>query len=323
MLNRLSAQPSSPAAPSGPIALGIGLRHPHYGALLEQLPAIDFLEAHSENFFGAGGAALAVLEQARAHYPISLHGVGLSLGSAAGLDPWHLEQLAQLVERIEPARVSDHASFSRGFWRGGMVHASDLLPLPFSAEALRVLSSHIDQVQTRLARRFLVENISAYLNWPVQHHEGPMAEAEFLAELARRTGCLLLVDVNNVYVNALNAAQAGACADPEASCRAWLDAIPPEAVGQVHLAGHCHVHDLQGDIVIDDHGSRVCEAVWRLYRHAMARFGAVPTLIEWDTDIPALEVLLDEAEKARAVCEGVFSGGLADVSTRTGPGVKP
>ncbi len=308
MLGPFSAKPSGRAEPSGAAQIGIGWRHPHYAELLEQRPRLDFLEVHSENFFGAGGAALAVLEQARAHYPISLHGVGLSLGATVGLDPWHLDQLAQLVERIEPVRVSDHASFSRGEWRGGIVHAADLLPIAFSTASLNLLCTHIDQIQTRLARRFLVENISAYMTWPVPADEGPLAEAEFLNELARRTGCLMLVDVNNIYVNALNAAHAGTGADPEASCRAWLDTLSPEAVGELHLAGHCLMHQAQGKIVIDDHGSRVCDAVWRLYRHAITRFAAVPSLIEWDTNIPPLNILLDEAEQARLASTHVFSG---------------
>jgi uncharacterized protein (UPF0276 family) len=303
-----SAASSGVDGPSRPVAaeIGIGWRQPHYAALLEQLPAIDFLEVHSENFFGAGGAALAVLERGRSHYPVSLHGVGLSLGSAAGLDPWHLDQLARLVDRVDPVRVSDHASFARGAFQGHTVHAADLLPIPFNTEALSVLCNNVAQVQDRLARRFLVENLSAYITWKLPDGEGRLAETEFLGALARRTGCGLLVDVNNIYVNALNAAKGGTCGNPEEACCAWLDAIAPEAVGELHLAGHCHVHDAHGDIVIDDHGSRVCDAVWRLYRHAIARFGTVPTLIEWDTDIPELDFLLDEAARARRTCESVL-----------------
>ena len=273
----------SPAAPTGVhcaeryglVDVGIGWRQPHYAALLEQRPAIDFLEVHSENFFG--GASLAVLERGRAHYPVSLHGVGLSLGSANGLDPWHLDQLAHLVERIDPVRVSDHASFARGVLHGQAVHASDLLPIPFSTEALDVICNNVDRVQNRLQRRFLVENLSAYITWQVPDGEDALAETEFLGALARRTGCGLLVDVNNIYVNALNAAKGGVCADPEVACRTWLDAIGPEAVGELHLAGHCHVQDAHGEIFIDDHGSRVCDAVWRLYRHAIARGGCTAT----------------------------------------------
>jgi hypothetical protein len=282
-------------------ATGIGWRHPHYSELLERQPDLDFLEVHSENFFADGGAALAVLDRARSVYPVSLHGVGLSLGSAAGVDAWHLAQLERLVKRIDPVRVSDHASFARGVFNNAMVHAADLLPIPFSREALDVLCANVQQVQDRLQRQIMVENLSAYLKWKNHPEEEPVSEPDFLSELARRTGCALLVDVNNIYVNALNAQNSGTAGDPVARCRDWLDAISPAAVGEIHLAGHCHVNDEHGDIVIDDHGSRVCEAVWRLYRHAMERLGPVATLIEWDTDIPALDVLLDEAARARAV----------------------
>lgn len=280
--------------------VGIGWRHPHYAELLQRRPALAFLEVHSENFFAPGGAALAVLEQGRAHYPISLHGVGLSLGSAAGLDAWHLDQLARLVQRIDPVRVSDHACFARGSFGGQTVHGADLLPIPFTTEALDVLCTHVQQVQDRLQRVFIVENLSAYLRWNAPAAERTWTETEFLTTLARRTGCQLLVDVNNIYVNALNASiRYGDAADPLQSCRDWLDAIPPDVVGELHLAGHCRVSDAHGDIVVDDHGSRVGDAVWALHRHALARFGAgVPTLIEWDTDVPALDVLLGEAERA-------------------------
>ena len=288
--------------------VGIGWRHPHYAPLLEQQPALDFLEVHSENFFGEGGAALAVLEQGRAHYPISLHGVGLSLGSAVGLDTWHLDQLARLVERIDPVRVSDHAAFARGSFQGASVHAADLLPLPFSTEALDVLCSNVGRVQDRLKRQFMVENLSAYLSWSVPEGERVWEEPAFFAELVRRTGCSLLVDVNNIYVNALNAQRTDHALDAVQHCRDWLDALPSACIGEIHLAGHCHVSDAHGDIVIDDHGSRVCDAVWSLYRHALQRFGGVPTLIEWDTDIPELDVLLDEAARARTVGTEVLSG---------------
>lgn len=303
MSHRLS---EAPACSAGNV--GIGWRHPHYGELLERKPALDFLEVHSENFFAQGGAALAVLEQGRAHYPVSLHGVGLSLGSAVGLDDWHLDQLARLVQRIDPVRVSDHASFARGRFQGAVVHAADLLPIPFTTESLDVLCANVSRVQDRLQRVFLVENLSAYLNWNALDSERVWAETAFLTELTRRTGCQLLVDVNNIYVNALNAQlRAGLAVDPVQSCRDWLDAIPADVVGELHLAGHCHVSDAHGDIVIDDHGSRVCDAVWGLYRHAMGRFGAVPTLIEWDTDVPPLDVLLDEASRARGHCGEVFA----------------
>lgn len=290
--------------PAHSIAVGIGWRQPHYRELLAQQRALEFLEVHSENFFADGGAALAVLEQGRAQYPVSLHGVGLSLGAACGLDDWHLEQLARLVERIDPVRVSDHASFARGPFNARTVHAADLLPLPFSREALDVLCANVQRVQERLQRRFVVENISSYLSWTAQPGEELLQEPEFLASLAHRTGCALLVDVNNIYVNALNAQLRGAPGDSVAHCKDWLDALVGVEVAEIHLAGHCRVAAVPGEaglgeIVIDDHGSRVCAQVWQIYEHAIARFGAVPTLIEWDTDVPALHVLLDEAAQAR------------------------
>ncbi len=283
----------STALPRAP-AVGLGWRHPHYATLFESRPALDFIEVHSENFFGAGGAALATLSQARSHYAVSLHGVGLALGSAAGVDLWHLDQLARLVERIAPVRVSDHACFARAVVNGQAAHAADLLPIPFNREALDVLCSNVQQVQDRLQRPMLVENLSAYLGWA----STDMAETDFLAALALRTGCQLLVDVNNIYVNARNAQLRGAAIDPVQHCRDWLDRLPPAVVGELHLAGHC----VMDDIVIDDHGSRVCDAVWQLYQHAIVRFGRVPTLIEWDTDVPPFEVLLDEVARARSLC---------------------
>lgn len=281
--------PTSPKPAAQTPAVGIGWRHPHYAALLEQQPALDFIEVHSENFFAPGGAALAVLRDGRERYPVSLHGVGLSLGSAIGVDDWHLDQLARLVQTIDPVRVSDHASFARG----PSAHAADLLPVPMSHAALDAMCANVNGVQDRLRRPIAVENLSAYVQW----RGAEMDEPDFLNNLAQRTGCQLLVDVNNIYVNALNAQLRGETHDPLEHCRRWLDAIAPAHVAELHLAGHVHC----GDIVIDDHGSRVVDAVWALYRHAVQRFGAVPTLIEWDTDVPELGVLLDEAARARTV----------------------
>ncbi|MET0334611.1 MAG: DUF692 domain-containing protein [Rhizobacter sp.] len=270
---------------------GIGLRQPHYAQVLEERPPLAFVEVHSENFFADGGAALAVLHEARSHYPVSLHGVGLSLGSAAGLDPWHLDRLARLVQRIDPVRVSDHASFARAPQRTGgpVLHGNDLLPLAFTQASLDIMVANVTQVQERLRRPILVENLSAYLAWS----DREMSEPEFFNALARRSGCGLLLDVNNLVVNALN----DGALDPVASACAWVDAIDTSAVGEIHLAGYCDM----GDIVIDDHGSRVHEPVWAVYQHAIQRLGSRPTLMEWDTDLPALDVLLDEAHRAEAV----------------------
>jgi uncharacterized protein len=270
---------------------GIGWRHAHERDLLERRPALPFIEVHSENFFGDGGAPLALLHAARGHYDVSLHGVGLALGSAVGLDDWHLDKLAALVERIDPVRVSDHASFARGPRRAGgaPLHAGDLLPLAFSRAGLDILCANVQRVQERLGRSIGVENLSAYIAWA----DDAMGEAEFLNELARRSGCWLLLDVNNLVVNALNAK----AADPVAAACAFVDAIEAHRVGQIHLAGY----DDSSELVIDDHGSRVHDPVWRVYAHAMQRLRGTPTLIEWDTALPAFDVLLDEAARADRV----------------------
>ena len=259
---------------------GIGLRQPHYREVFERRPPLAFLEVHSENFFLEGGASMHALERAREAYPISLHGVGLSLGSADMLAERHLARLARLVDRIEPALVSEHLC-----WGGiGGVHFNDLLPLPYTGETLALLAERIDRVQATLKRRLLVENLSAYVE--CRHSE--MTETAFLAELARRTGCGLLLDVNNLYVNAINFGF-------DATARlAELDA---DSVGQIHLAGHAAVDGC----LVDTHGSLVSDPVWALYEQACRRFGPRPTLIEWDTDLPALDILLSEAARAEAV----------------------
>lgn len=269
--------------------VGIGWRHAHYEALLAQRPALGFIEVHSENFFADGGITLAVLEAGREAYELSLHGVGLALGSVAGLDAGHLDKLARLVERMQPRWVSDHACFARV---GSGLHAADLLPIPFNDESLALLCRHVEQVQQRLGRAMLVENISAYAGWTTD----TLAEPEFFNELTRRSGCGLLLDVNNLVVNARNAGHA-----PEAAAREamrWVDAIRPGSVGEIHVAGHCEQDD---GLVIDDHGSRVRDEVWRVYEHAITRFGPVPTLVEWDTAVPQLDVLLAEADRAGAL----------------------
>jgi uncharacterized protein (UPF0276 family) len=259
---------------------GIGLRQPHYREVFERLPALAFLEVHSENFFLEGGASMHALERARAAYPISLHGVGLSLGSADRLADEHLAKLKRLVERVEPALVSEHLCWGAV----GGVHFNDLLPLPHTAETLALLADRVDRVQSTLGRRILVENLSAY----VEFRDSDLTETAFLAELARRTGCGLLLDINNLYVNAINFGF-----DPLAR----LAELDGASIGQIHLAGHTVVDDC----LIDTHGSIVCDPVWALYQDACRRFGPKPTLIEWDTDLPALDVLLSQAAQATSI----------------------
>jgi len=259
---------------------GIGLRAPHHAELARRRPPLDFLEVHSENFFAEGGPARASLERFRADYALSLHGVGLSLGSVDPLDDEHLGRLAALVRRFDPLLVSEHLCWSSA---GGR-HANDLLPLPFTREALDHVVARIGRVQEALGREILVENVSSYLAFP----GAEMPEWEFVAEAARRSGSRVLLDVNNVYVNAANHGF---------DARRYLDAIPAGLVGEIHLAGH----EAREGLLVDTHGARVCDAVWSLYERAVARFGARPTLVEWDTDIPELDVLLDEAATADAI----------------------
>jgi uncharacterized protein len=303
-LTPMNSKPFSHSTP-----LGIGWRHPHYAELMDTRPELDFIEVHSENFFAQGGAALSVLRQGRKHYAVSLHGVGLSLGSAMGIDPWHLDQLAQLVKMIDPVRVSDHASFARGPLAARTVHAADLLPVPKTEDALAVMCRNVQQVQDRLQRPIAVENLSAYVQW----RDAEMDEPAFLNQLARRTGCQLLIDVNNICVNAQNAALRGEHNAPMDACLQWLDAIEAKHVVELHLAGHTHL----GDLVVDDHGSRVGDSVWSLYAHALGRFGAVPTLIEWDTDVPPLAVLLDEASHASTLSAAALAPERAEEAVAT------
>jgi hypothetical protein len=258
------------------------LRAPHYREVVETRPRIAWFEVHSENFFGAGGQPHWFLEQVRAHYPISLHGVGLGLGSTDPLSQDHLRKLAALTRRYEPGLVSEHLCWSAV---GGR-HLNDLLPLPYTEEALNHVCERVDAVQVALGRQILVENISSYL----RYRHSTIPECEFLAEVARRSGCGILLDVNNVFVSAINHGF-----DP----RHYLSAIPGLCVGEIHLAGFTAVEGC----LIDTHGSTVSPEVWNLYAELVRRIGPRPTLIEWDTDIPALEVLLGEARRAQQIQE--------------------
>lgn len=261
-----------------PVA-GIGLRSPHMAEIARDRPATGFLEVHAENYL-AGSSAVVAVERLRADYEFSIHAVGLSLGSADGLDSAHLARVAALVKRLEPALVSDHLAWSVF---GGR-YFNDLLPLPCTEEALAVVVSNVQRLQEAMGRQVSVENPSCYLGFV----QSAMSEPEFLAELARRSGCGLLLDVNNIVVTAHNL---------RLEPRDWLG-LPGEAITQYHLAGHA-VADADGEpILIDDHGSRVSDGVWDLFGDVVRRFGRRPTLIEWDTDVPALAVLLDEAARA-------------------------
>jgi uncharacterized protein (UPF0276 family) len=238
------------------------------------------MEVHPENYLGGGPPARRLIE-VRALYPVAFHAVGVSIGTAEGLDDRHLERLAALVERIEPGLVSEHLSWSTS----GGAYLNHLLPLPYTEEALATVARHVDRVQTRLRRRLLIENPSGYLRF----RHSPIPEPEFLGELVRRTGCGLLCDVNNVHVT---------CANLGGDPQAYVDALPADAVGEIHLAGHS-VNDADGQpMLIDDHGAPVADAVWALYDRALRRFGPLPTLVEWDTNLPPLATLLREADRA-------------------------
>jgi uncharacterized protein (UPF0276 family) len=264
--------------PIASCSVGIGLRSPHVSEIAATRPAIGFLEVHAENYM-AETPALDRLLELRRDYRVSLHGVALSLGSAEELDGRHLHRFKALIERIEPMLVSEHLAWSAI----GGTYLNDLLPLPYTEASLDLFCRHVEEAQEALARRLLIENPSAYL----RYRHSTIPEGEFIAEVASRTGCGILCDVNNIHVSAWNFGF-----DPIA----YLDALPVEAIGEIHLAGHHAAEEV--DILIDDHGSRVARPVWELYAAALRRFGPVPTLIEWDTNLPALEVLLDEAHHA-------------------------
>jgi uncharacterized protein (UPF0276 family) len=261
-----------------PARAGIGLRFAHHRAVIEQRPPLAWFEVHTENYLG-GGPNLRALEAVRRHYPVSLHGVGLSLGSAQGLDAAHLDRVRELDEFIQPGLLSEHLSWCMVDGQ----YLPDLLPLPMTEEALRVVCRNVDAAQQHLRRRILVENPSSYL----RYRHSTIPEWEFLAAVARRTGCAILCDVNNIFVSASNHGW---------SPQRYLEALPADAVAQIHLAGHS-LRTLEDGrtIRIDDHGSRVAPEVWALFRQALLRFGPLPTLIEWDNDIPALDVLREEA----------------------------
>jgi uncharacterized protein len=267
-----------------PVA-GIGLRAPHLAEIARERPATGFLEIHAENYL-APSPALSAVERLRADYPLSLHAVGLSVGSADGLDEAHLARVAALAKRLEPAWVSDHLSWSV---LGGR-YFNDLLPLPYTEEALEVVVRNVGRLQEALGRQVAIENPSCYLGFA----HSTLSEPEFLSELVRRSGCGLLLDANNIVVTTHNLRL-----DPAT----WLAGLPAASITEYHLAGHA-VNDADGQpILIDDHGSKVSEGVWALYAEVLKRFGPRPTLIEWDTDIPPLGMMLDEAARADRVIQ--------------------
>ena len=271
------------------LGCGVGLRSEHYPFILAEQPKVDWFEAISENFMDSGGRPLHVLEEVRRRCPVALHGVSLSVGSADPLDKRYLQKLKTLVDRIQPAIVSDHLCWTGV--EGENLH--DLLPLPFTQEAVRHVAGRARQVQEFLGRRILLENVSSY----VTYRHSALPEWEFLAAVARESGCGILLDLNNLYVNSVNHGF-----DP----MEYLRSIPGEFVGQFHLAGHTRMDGF----LFDTHSRPVIEPVWNLYQEALKRWGPVATLIEWDEDIPPFEYLAEEAAQARVILDSLVPAGV-------------
>lgn len=267
------------------VSAGTGLKPEHACDIFASGTRVDFFEIHAENYMGAGGPPHHLLRRIRANYPVSIHGVGLSIGGAGPLDRDHLMRLKRLLAEYQPSVFSEHLAWST---HEG-VFMNDLLPLPYTAETLARVSEHIHEVQEILATRMLLENPSTY----VAFADSEMSETDFLREIAERTGCGLLLDVNNVYVSAINQ---GFTPDD------YIDAFPVEFIGEIHLGGHSEDSDMDGErLLIDSHGSETAETVWDLYRYALARSGPTPTLIEWDNDVPQFKVVAAQADRARAL----------------------
>ena len=271
---------------------GVGLKPEHFREILASAPDLGFFEVHAENYMVDGGPFHHYLTRIRENYCLSIHGVGLSIGGQSPLDEEHLNRLARLLERYQPESFSEHLAWASH----GEVFLNDLLPVPYNAETLARVCAHVDHVQDRLKRRMLLENPATY----VEFASSTLAETDFIAEIVKHTGCGLLLDVNNVYV---------ACINHHRDPRAYIEALPLDAVGQIHLAGFARDTDAAGDpLLIDSHGSPVAQAVWDLYAFALERLGPTPTLIERDNDIPSFPVLLAEAHQAEGVMAMVAAG---------------
>lgn len=269
-----------------PFPVGIGLKSQHYGKILDTLPPVSFFEIHAENYMVDGGAHHRYLTEITKHYPLSVHGVGLSLGSAEGIDANHLERLARVVKRYNPWLVSEHLAWSVS----GGTYLNDLLPIPYTDESLQIVADNVSRAQEHIVRRMLIENPSSYMAFD----SSSMLELDFLVKLADKSGCGLLVDVNNIYVSACNNGW---------SAEDYIANIPGDLVGEIHLAGHS-VRDIEGTILrIDDHGSTVSSEVLLLYTKLVERIGMRPTLIEWDNNIPELDIWVRQAMIAQKAAE--------------------
>lgn len=271
--------------------VGVGLRFEHYDSVFDSVGELDFVEVHAENFFAKGGATRQFVSRVREHFDLSLHATSLGLGSVEKPLESHVDALVDLVAWLDPFLVSDHACFAWGAMGTQRVHGGDLLPLPYTSASLHVLSENVDRIQQQLGRRLLIENVCSYL--PDMPHA--FEEPEFLAELVHRSGCGLILDLNNVAINAWNQQRD----DFDDYVRAFLNPLPAEAIGEIHLAGSTPVPP--GEICVDDHGAAVSDHVWRAFEYAVSMFGVVPALVEWDTRLPDWSVLLSEAQKARAI----------------------
>lgn len=270
-----------------PVSAGVGLKPEHFDIILDSRPNVGWFEIHAENYMSGGGARHHYLAKIRDNYPLSVHGVGLSLGSAEGVCDKHLGAMKQLIDRYQPGLVSEHLAWSR--WHSTVLN--DLLPVPYTQQSLEVFSRNIDHTQTALQQQILIENPSSYF----ELKSSELTECEFLVTLAKRSGCKILLDVNNVYVSACNHGF---------DAREYIKSIPRQLVGEIHLAGHSlqkipNPNGAAGNVRIDDHGSLTCDEVWRLYQFTLAHVGKQPTLIEWDTNVPTWQVLYGEAEKAQ------------------------
>ncbi|OGB30322.1 MAG: hypothetical protein A3F78_09350 [Burkholderiales bacterium RIFCSPLOWO2_12_FULL_61_40] len=280
----LSTQAS---APNLPPRVGLGLKPEHFRQIVETWPDLGFFEIHAENYLVDGGPFHHYLSRIRERYPLSIHGVGLSIGGASPLDRGHLDQLAALLDRYAPQSFSEHLAWASH----GEVFLNDLLPVPYTAQTLQRVCDHVDQVQAHLKRRMLLENPATY----VEFSASTLTETDFMAEVLRRTGCGLLLDVNNVHVS---------CTNHHRDPYAYIDALPPALVGEIHLAGFAQEQDAAGDLLlIDSHGSPIAQAVWRLYHHTLERVGPVATLIERDQDIPPFDVLFAESQQAQRLLD--------------------
>jgi uncharacterized protein (UPF0276 family) len=266
--------------------IGVGLRSPHYHDILEQKPNIGWFEVHSENYLVDGGLVLAMLSSIRKDYPVSMHGVGLSLGSAQVIEDSHLGRLKKLADYLDPFLISEHLSWNYV----DNTYLPDLIPVPYTDEAIQVFCRNIERTQDFLQRQILIENPSSYMEYVRSNYSEP----EFLTKIASKSGAGILLDVNNIYVS---------CVNHGWDAKAYINSIPKNLVKEIHLAGHSVKEIKDQKLLIDTHDNFVCQEVWELYALAIQKFGNVPTLLEWDSNIPALSVLVTEALKAKQFCK--------------------